>query len=70
MNTTHRRSVPLFVFISMCSLAIAGGCEYDSPFAGDPPLAEQQDEMSTFYEDTGGDNQDPVLSGGQPVFCR
>ena len=70
MNTANRRLVPLYAALSISAFAISAGCEYDSPFVEDRPSQEEQSGMSTFYKDTGGDNQDPVLSGGQAPFCR
>ena len=65
MKSSNKRFIPQPLVLCIAALALSAGCEYDSPFTEDSSPENAEAGMNTFYKDTGGDNQDPTLGGGQ-----
>ena len=63
---SHSNAVLLFA--AVVAVATIAGCDYNSPFKGDPSLQDQEAGMAEITEETGGIDQDPTIGGGQAGF--
>ena len=63
---SHSNAVLLFA--AVVAVATFTGCDYNSPFKGDPSLQDQEAGMAEITEETGGIDQDPSIGGGQAGF--
>ena len=58
----------VLLFSAVVAVASFAGCDYNSPFKGDPSLQDQEAGMAEITEETGGINEDPTIGGGQAGF--
>jgi len=66
---THIPSLrTLLVGTAVVAVALLMGCEYNSPFKGDPSLQDQEAGMAEIEATTGGIDEDPNIGGGQAGF--
>lgn len=58
----------VLMFAAVVAVAAIAGCDYNSPFKGDPSLQDQEAGMAEITEETGGIDEDPTIGGGQAGF--
>ncbi len=58
----------VLLFSAVVAVASFAGCDYNSPFKGDPSLEDQQAGFEQVAETTGGIDEDPTIGGGQAGF--